>query len=187
MKNRQDYLKLLLVVLFGIWVVIVVYQWGTPEKQKRVPLTFTKDRTTIKTSQKEGEALTLHLDLLDKSREVKWRKPKNIFRPIKIYKPTTTTTTLPRVPEVYVPSPEEIAAEKARQDLSRFKVLGFLDKGGHQEVFLSKDGELFIVRQGDMIQNRYRLKALYQESNREGVILLDPNTNVEVTIIGSTQ
>ena len=186
MKNRQDYLKLFLVALLGIWLVIAVYQWGTPEKQKRVPLTFTKDSLAIKTSQKEGETLTLHLDLLEKSREVKWSKPKNIFRPIKIYK-STTTTTLPPVPEVYVPSPEEIAAEKARQDLSRFKVLGFLDKGGHQEVFLSKDGELFIVRQGDMIQNRYRLKALYQESNREGVVLLDPQTNVEVTIIGSTQ
>jgi len=186
MKNLQDYLKLLLVALLGIWVVIVVYQWGTPEKQKRVPLTYTKDSLAIETNQKEGEVLTLRLDLLEKSREVKWRKPKNIFRPIKIYKPTTTTT-LPPIPEVYLPSPEEIAAEKARQDLSRFKVLGFLNKGEYQEVFLSKDGELFIVRQGDMIQNRYRLKALYQEANREGVILLDPNTNVEVTIIGSTR
>jgi len=186
MKNRQDYFKLLLVALFGVWVVIAVYQWGTPEKQKRVPLTYTRDGKAIRTSTKEGGAMTLHLDLLEKSREVKWDKPKNIFRPIKIYK-TTTTTTLPPIPEVYLPTPEEIAAEKARQDLSRFKVLGFLDKGGHQEVFLSKDGELFIVRQGDMIQNRYRLKALYNESNREGVILLDPNTNVEVTIIGSAQ
>jgi hypothetical protein len=86
------------------------------------------------------------------------------------------------VPQVHIPTPEEIAAERARQELSQFRVLGYLNKGDREEVFLARGGELFIAHQGELIQGQYFLKEL--GSGR--VVLQDRATNVEVTIVVSS-
>ncbi|HEX9757140.1 MAG TPA: hypothetical protein VGB26_04980 [Nitrospiria bacterium] len=179
MKRRQEYMRLILVVFLGLWVLIIVYQWTRSEPQKRVPLTFAKGGETKQPNREETFAL--QLDLLEKRQQVEWKKPKDIFKTVRFFKATTTTTTLapPPTTTLYIPTPEEIAAEHARQNLSQFRVLGFLNKGNREEVFLSREGELFIAHQGDLIQNQYLLKELSQGR----VVLMDPGTNVEVTIV----
>lgn len=69
-------------------------------------------------------------------------------------------TTLPEeLPEVIVP-PVVVAVapplpptpqEVARQELSRYKFVGFFKKGEKQTIFLSAAGEIFLVRKGDYL------------------------------------
>jgi len=100
-------------------------------------------------------------------------KPKTT--PVEVSKPVTTVT-LPTA-TAPVKSPEEIAAEMAKADLSKFRFLGYLtDKDS--SLFLSKEGELFIVKSGDVVQKTYQVKSV----GKDHVILLDTVTKVEVKI-----
>ena len=69
------------------------------------------------------------------------------------------------------------AADAARQDLSKFKFLGYLTEKD-STLFLSKDGELFIVKKGSNILKSYRVK----DANRNYVVLFDTLTGVEVRV-----
>jgi hypothetical protein len=46
-----------------------------------------------------------------------------------------------------LPSPQEIA----RQELSRYKFVGFFKKGDKKTIFLATDGEVLLVRKGEYI------------------------------------
>lgn len=96
-------------------------------------------------------------------------------RPALITKPVATVT-LP-TSTIPVKTAEEIAADMARADLSRFRFLGYLtDKDS--SLFLSKDGELFIVKSGDTILKNYQVKAV----GKDHVVLVDTITKVEVRV-----
>ena len=98
-------------------------------------------------------------------------------------------------PPVIVKTPEEIAAEAAqaaaaaaraaveaaaqaaRADLMKFQMVGYLtDK--ESTIFLSKEGELFIVKKGSKLLKSYKVK----ETGKNYVILLDTITGVEVQL-----
>jgi hypothetical protein len=83
----------------------------------------------------------------------------------------------PPPPAVPVKTPEQIAAENARADLSRFRFLGYLTSKDNT-FFLSKDGETFIVKTGDKLLASYQVK----EAGKDYVILLDTATRVEVRV-----
>jgi hypothetical protein len=51
------------------------------------------------------------------------------------------------VPPPPPPSPQEIA----QQDLARYKFVGFFKKGDKRTIFLSTNGEVFLVRKGDYL------------------------------------
>lgn len=51
------------------------------------------------------------------------------------------------VPVATPPSPQEIA----RQEVARYKFLGFFKKGEKKTIFLSTDGEVLLVRQGEYL------------------------------------
>jgi hypothetical protein len=101
----------------------------------------------------------------------------------------------PVTPPVIVKTPEEIAAEAAqaaaaaaraaveaaaqaaRADLMKFQFVGYLtDK--ESTIFLSKEGELFIVKKGSKIIKTYKVK----DTGNNYVILLDTVTGVEVQL-----
>jgi hypothetical protein len=72
---------------------------------------------------------------------------------------------------------EEVSADLARADLSTFRFLGYLtDKDS--SLFLSKEGELFIVKGGDTVLKNYLIKAV----GKDHVIMHDMVTKVEVRI-----
>jgi hypothetical protein len=97
------------------------------------------------------------------------KKPALVTMPVATV--TVPTSTIP------VKTPEEIAAEMARADLSRFRFLGYLtDKDS--SLFLSKDGELFIVKSGDTMLKSYQVKA----AGKDHVVLFDTITKVEVRV-----
>ncbi len=90
---------------------------------------------------------------------------------------TAVTPTVALPPPAPVKTPEEIAAETSRADLSRFRFLGYLtDKDS--TLFLSRDGELFMVKSGEQLLKSYKVK----EATKDYVVLLDTVTRVEVRV-----
>lgn len=179
--------KKLLVVLLTVLVIVTGYRVLTADKQRTAPLTYTRGavaRSSVRSGiqARSGGNDSLHAFLA--RREEKYPGVRrDLFRMEnpEAAKPQPVIRTAP-TPSVFVPpvpekTPEEIAAEASRADLSRFRFLGFLtDK--ESSLFLAKDGETYIVRSGDTVLRNYRVK----EAGKEYVILVDTVTRVEVRI-----
>jgi hypothetical protein len=168
-------------------VILNIYFYMTREKPKTAPLTYTRGAvatSSVRAGVLPSASASDPLRMLLAQREEKYPGMiRDIFRmenPAPRTRPvikTAPTPTLPAPPPVPVKTPEEIAAEASRADLSKFRFLGYLtDKDS--TLFLSKEGELYIVRSGDTVLKNYRVK----EANKDYVVLLDTITRVEVRV-----
>jgi hypothetical protein len=176
--------KKLLAVLLTVLVVAVLYRVVTAEKQKTAPLAHPRGsvaaspvRQGIASPDEAGDPLRVLLARRDE------RFPgvsRDIFRmqnPAPKPPPKPATPAVPLPPPVPEKTPEQIAAEHARADLSKFRFLGFLTEKD-SSLFLSKEGELFIVKSGDTVLKNYVVK----EAGKDYVILRDTITTVEVRV-----
>lgn len=175
--------KKLLTGLLALLAVLIVYRVLTAEKPRTAPLTYQQGAVATSAVRNGIQtAVADPLQLLLVQREEKFPGViRDIFRmqdpvparPKPVVK-TAPTPTVPPPPPVPVKTPEEIAADAARADLSKFRFLGYLtDK--ESSLFLSKDGETFIVRSGDNVLRNYRVK----EAGKDYVVLFDTITKVE--------
>jgi hypothetical protein len=180
---------LLLIALLAAIVVITVYQRVTAPPPLTRPLTYTRGMTASAPVRRGIAAAGAATDpltvLLERRVEAYPGVRRDLFRmsgdgaprprPVTVTRPVVTLPT-PTAPPVPVKTPEEIAEEKARLDLSAFRFLGYLAEERDSSLFLSKDGELFIVKSGDTVLKSYRVK----EAGRDYVVLEDTVTKVEV-------
>ncbi len=188
MTRRSQWLTLC--ILLGIWAGVAIWVIAAAPEPQRVPLAYVTgkaDRANASRPQ-AGAGLKVNLDLLAAARRrVKeaFVAPKNIFAPLPAEKMAPThakrkapapAVAAPAVPPP--PSPEELAAEAARQELAQFRYLGYLSRNGREEAFLSKGKELYIVRNGNSIEQKTLVKAI----TATDVILQDPQSQVERTI-----
>lgn len=187
MALKQGRQVQILIILIASIAVIYLYQRVTEEPPRTMPLTYTRGMTVSSPVRRglavpgaQADPLTLFLERkIERYPGVK----RDLFRfsgdgTVQRPKPVIVTRPVETAP-VPVPerSPAEIAADRARAELASFRFLGYLtDKDS--SLFLSKDGELFIVRSGDPILKSYRVKA----SGRDFVVLMDTITNVEVRV-----
>lgn len=185
MKPTPEQQKKLLIVLLAVLAILITYRVLTAEKARMAPLTFTRGAVAssmVRAGIQPPVAAGDPLQLLLLQREAKFPGViRDIFRmqnpaparakPAVLTAPTPTVPVPPPVPEK---TPEEIAADAARADLSKFRFLGYLtDKDS--SLFLSKEGETFIVRSGDSVLKNYRVK----ETGKDYVVLFDTVTRVE--------
>jgi hypothetical protein len=182
--NREKQ-KNLLIALIAVLALLVVYRIVTAEKPKTAPLTYTRGavaNSAVRPGLAAREAGTDPLNVFLRQREEKFPgTARDIFRMENPAAPkpksapvSSVTPTLPHVP---VKTPEELAADLARADLSKFRFLGYLtDKDS--SLFLSKDGENFIAKSGDKVLKNYIVK----EAGKDYVILLDTITRVEARV-----
>ena len=63
-------------------------------------------------------------------------------------------------------------------ELAQFRYLGYLNRQGREEAFLSRDRELLIVRVGELIGPQVRIKAV----TPTGVTLEETNAHIEKTV-----
>jgi len=182
--------KKIAVALFAVLAALILYRLVSVEQNKTAPLTFTQGmkaaspvRRGVATPGKASDPLLI---LLERRIETYPGVVRDLFRPgsangqakktSALEAKAIMTATLP-TSTIQVKTPEEIAAEMARADLSRFRFLGYLtDKDS--SLFLSRDGELFIVKSGDSILKNYLVKTV----GKDHVVLLDTITKVEVRI-----
>jgi len=187
MSRRVQWMAAL--ILGGVWAGVALWVWGSATEPQRVPLTY----VTGKTAQAAGRrspavaGLTVRLDLLAAARrraEEVLVSPKNIFAPLRIEDPDRALARLgSKTPAEQAvpppPSPEELAAQAARQELAQFRYLGYLSRPDKEEAFLSKGKDLHIVRSGDTIEQRVLVKAV----TPAGVTLQETRSQVERTVL----
>lgn len=194
--------KLLLAVLVGIWIVLLAYRILSHEEPKRVPLTYRKGQAVagaptgdkrastgdkkVASKGEERRDLTLKLDLLNRKPPEPGEGLKNLFLPLhfELPKPPAPPPTIPPIPPPTLPpsppppTPEEIAAEEARKELSEFRYLGYLNRGGKEQAFLAKKETLFTAKRGEIITGTFLLK----EVNNNFVVIEETATRVEITL-----
>jgi hypothetical protein len=82
-----------------------------------------------------------------------------------------------------VPVQPVVVPETPKRELARFTFLGFLKRDGHKTIFLTKDKDIILVREGDVIAGRYKavsvtdqaLSLVVSDSGEEIVIPLLEN------------
>lgn len=185
MAFTQEQEKKLLVGLLAVLAVLVVYRVLTAEKPRTAPLAF--PRGSVATSPVRTGALAVRAAEVDPITFLLSRREerypgvgRDLFRmenPAPKPKPAPPPPMAVEPPPAPVKTPEEIAADAARMDLSKFRFLGYLTDR-ESSLFLSKDDELFIVKSGDTVLRTYKVK----ETGKDYVVLLDTVTNVEVRV-----
>jgi hypothetical protein len=182
-KERQ---KITLGALIAIIALLNGYRFLTAQKPKTAPLMYARGavasspvRQGLLSRSSGADPLNVFLERHEErfpgvSRDIFRMENPSVKAKLA---PTPKVIVPPPPPPVPVKTPEEIAAEASRADLSRFRFLGYLtDK--ESTLFLSKDGELFIVKSGDRVLKNYKVK----EAGRDSVVLLDTTTGVEVRL-----
>src|SRR2546427_11633524 len=173
MTRRSQWL--ILVLLLGIWAGVAFWIMAAAPEPQRAPSAYFPGRADrAKASRPQaGAGLKVNLDLLAAGRrrtEEAFVAPKNIFAPLPTEKralahakrrtpvPTTApAVTAPAVPPP--PSPGELAAQAARQEVAQFRYLGHLTRDGRQQAFLSKGKDRDIVPSGETIEQRVLVKS----------------------------
>jgi len=189
-ENNQ---KKALIILLAILAILVIYRIMTVEKPKTAPLIYkegavaaTTTRPGISTRSGDSDPLNIFFRQREErfpgvSRDI-FKTANPVPKPKAMLKPVTLPT--PTAPPVPVKTPEEIAADLAKADLSKFRLLGTMIDD-EITLFLSKGGESFIAKKGDIVQKGYKVI----EATKDYAILLDTITRVQVRleITGSEQ
>lgn len=173
-----------LIALLLLLAMLVVYRVLTAEKPRTAPLTYPRGsvaRSPVRTGLLAVSGESGILNAYVAQRQEKYPGvTRDIFRmenPAPKTKPKVTAAVAAVLPLVPQKTPEEIAADLARADLARFRLLGYLsDKV--KTLFLSKGEELFIVKVGDRVSKSYLVK----DASHDAVTLVDTVTRVEARV-----
>jgi hypothetical protein len=187
---------MVLIVLVALIVLINGYFYLTGEKPKTAPLTYSRGAIAVAPVRQGPSSRMTGADPLNTFLERRKEKFPNVVRDIfRMENPAPKPKASSKPVTPIVKTPEEIAAEAAqaaaaaakaaadaaaqaaRADLMKFQFAGYLtDK--ESTVFLSKEGELFIVKKGSKLIKSYKVK----DTGKNYVILLDTVTGVEVQL-----
>lgn len=108
-----------------------------------------------------------------------------MVQPIPTPQPSVTTTLQP--PPVQPrsgPSPAELVAQRARQQLNQYRFLGYLTKGGESQAFLStKNSEaVYIVKQGEKVEGAVQVRAIEPTAVVLSMRVRETGASIEETI-----
>lgn len=175
--NRK---KLILSVLLVVFVLAAIISYLRMPRQQSVSQLKHAPSKVNRTQKLSPDAVRddrkLRLDLLEcpQNRFAGFRR--NIFRPIfrDETKLLTSSPVLPKpialpppvpVPPV-APPPQPVAPQPPQvvRDMARFTFLGFLKKDNRKTIFLARDKEILLVRQGDKIAGNYEATTITDEA-----------------------
>ncbi|BCS53667.1 type II secretion system protein PulP [Geobacter sp. SVR] len=200
--NRQRLLLLILVILFVLSAIWSYLKWP---RQRSVPQSTPgqaessrekgRAATPAAPAAQKGGGTALRLDLLDREQPAFKGYRRNIFNPVfsdeaKIArqraaapKPVTPPPPVPKPAPVPVPPP--VMPEPPRRELARFTFLGFLKKDGHRTIFLTKDGEIVLVRKGDRFAGRYQATSITDQALT--ITVTDTGEEIVIPLIENRQ
>jgi len=118
------------------------------------------DKLTYKTAQRQptvppaGPGLPgIETELLTPEREPFRMGKKNIFEPLSFVKKSPPRKAAPpKAVEKQAPAPLPEIVPKA---IANYTFLGFMEKGKVKTIFLTKEDEVFIVKEGDTLSGDY--------------------------------
>ena len=190
MKNKKKaILVTVLFALLGVLIFTKIYSGSHKKTAVSVPVKKTAAKAVV-----PRKAITVNLDLLNRPK-ADFAASKNIFAPVYV-KPSlpkligragleakgkgniTVTPLKPLPPPPPPKSPAEIAADNAREEMNKIKVMGFLKRKLRTDVFLSLGQENYVVAKGGKITRTYYLTDVTDNS----VTISDKTTGVSVKI-----
>ncbi len=188
MKDKKKaILAASLFALLGILIFLRIYSGSA--KKTAVPAAHADKRAARAVIPKT--AINVNLALLNRTK-ADFTASRNIFAPVYV-KPSlprlignvrpgngkiTVTPLKPLPPPPPPKSPAEIAADNAREEINKMKVMGFLKRRLKTVVFLSLGQENYVAAKGDKITRDYYLTAVTDNS----VTISDKKTGVSVKI-----
>lgn len=174
--------KLLMISLLGLWGLVLLWRFFGVEEPAHVPLKYVTGQAAPREgggAQAGGSLQIASLDQLipgGKKGSAEFKKPKNIFAPLGMREdqpgnapklvagrrsprqPFASRMSAP--PPLPPPSAEELAAQSARDELGRYKYMGYLARQGRNQAVLAKEQKLHIVWTGETIEGRVMVKAV---------------------------
>ena len=172
--------KKLLYIVLTILTLAAFYRVFTAPEEKRVHLKY---QTGAKTSSEfsppkadQGQGFkTGKEDIprieLSKLTSLRIKPPANgvnLFYPFFIKEPPP-----PPKPVVVLPPP----VDPLEEELKLFRFTGFLEKGKDKEIFLAKGQNTYIVKSGDVIEEKFRVKVV-----QGGIEVSAINSEKKITI-----
>ncbi len=181
---------LLLGGLLLILATTLFFQAIEDEDLQQGPLQYKTGQTTGETGLK-GSDPSLAFIKANPSDPVTFTQPRNIFAPLGQQRAKNPTPKVSKKPPPKAspkrdlgrkppsgPSPGDLAAQQARQQLARFRFLGYLTKGGESQVFLSNGQAIYIGKQGETLEGDIHIKSIEPTE----VILSKPLKNSGTTV-----
>ena len=85
------------------------------------------------------------------------------------------------------PSPIQLATQQARQQLQRYRFLGYLKKGGESQAFLTNGQAIYIVKQGEIVDGSITVARIAPTTVTLSMQVLPTGDVVETTILLSKE
>jgi len=188
MTNQQK--GLVLVGLFVAWGGLTVYQMSDfSESSSSDNSSSMPQANSTLPSVKD---LSLDQSFPNSRQIVTFSQPRNIFAPLGLRKvvakqktpitPPSQPTIAPPSPVPPGPSPSDLAAQRARQQLNKFRFLGYLTKGGESQAFLTNGQAIYIVKQGEMMEGQVQVNKIEPETIVLSTQILETGNQVQATI-----
>jgi hypothetical protein len=169
-----------MIALVAILLLVGIYNFvdfGTSSANSPTPAPATSTQTTTQTTRKSTSPTQLtdstldprlRLDILAASQSKKYEAGgRNIFR-MEELKPITTAIASVRQP--YGPEPPPTPTPTPPPPPIPLKFYGFASKGSDpKRIFLADEGEVFVARQGDIVERKYKVIQI----NNTSVIIED--------------
>ena len=150
-------------VVLGIVAVLSVGYWLTSSS---APKASTSNPTTVTTTAANRPLIspldpTVRLDLLESSQNVKYEgKGRNIFVP---GSPIEIPKTID--PRIHKPEPTPAPAPPPGPPPINLKFFGLANRAGEaQRIFLSEGESIFVAREGDIVNSRYKVLKINPQS-----------------------
>jgi Tfp pilus assembly protein PilP len=188
MTNQQK--GFVLIGLFVAWGGMMAYQMADdPESGGNNP---SAPGAQAHSTLPSVHDLSLEATFPNSRQTVTFTQPRNIFAPFgsprmvakqerpKASQPSPVIATPPPAPPG--PSPGELAAQRARQQLNQFRFLGYLTKGGVSQAFITNGQAIYIVKQGEMLEGQVQVNKIEPETIVLSTKIWETGNQVQATI-----
>lgn len=81
------------------------------------------------------------------------------------------------------PTPAELAAQEAKQQMKQYTFLGYLRKEGERQAFLSKGQALYVVKGGERFEGDLEMKSIAPTEVVLSKYVKQAGTTVEATLV----
>lgn len=181
-----------LLIALCLWAAAAVYAWAVWPSDERRPLTHVKGKATvsqpIRQTGTSASSSTANAPGLTVRKTPRPQPPaavaRDLFVSVEAFRPKPPPPpppppAPPPPPPPPPPTSEELAAARARQELSQFRYIGYLNKGGGKDqAFLSRNGELMTVQRGETLQGRFFVKDVTPAR----VVIVESATKIEASL-----
>lgn len=180
--------KRILYILLTVLVMAMLYAyWASPRQEKITgPDGVMPDQPVGREVKKGVDPKKVALDLLEHEKQEYSGFKRNIFN---YYRPRPKQTKKPIVkppPEpvkVEPPKPAPIITPRTRQELARFTFLGFLLKNEERTVFLSRQDDLFLVKEGDFFGDDRQFEVVDINSEKLTIKQTGRDGRIEIKLV----